>query len=63
MANADVKIIAFQTYEEFSMDIDSQTRRRERTCARGFFVVCLIISAIAIIVFLVIAVLKSIHII
>ncbi|KAL8566181.1 hypothetical protein ACOMHN_034757 [Nucella lapillus] len=54
------------TYEEFVMgtaDDASPYRTRERTCAKGCFVVCLIISAIAIIVFLVIAVLKSIHII
>ncbi|XP_076450162.1 uncharacterized protein LOC143286473 isoform X2 [Babylonia areolata] len=54
------------TYEEFIMGVaedDVGYRRRERTCAKGFFVVCLIISAIAIIVFLVIAVLKSVHII
>ena len=44
-------------------DEETRTRRRERTCAKGFFVVSLIISAIALIVFLVIAVLKSVHII
>ena len=40
---------------------DSRVRRRERTCAKGFFVVSLIVSAIALVVFLIIAVLKSVH--